>query len=69
MVGGKKATNDKIVYLLGVLNRLNAQVEQLDVDTTFVVLDEVVAEATRGVCVRQASLRELAQRISAKREI
>lgn len=48
VVGGKKATHDKIVYLLGVLDGLNAQVERLDVDTTFGVLDEVVAEATRG---------------------
>jgi hypothetical protein len=48
MVGGKKDTDDEIVYLLGVLDGLNAQVERLDVDTTFGVLDEVVAEATRG---------------------
>jgi hypothetical protein len=46
--GGGKATDDKIVYLLSVLDGLNAQVERLDIGTTFGVLDEVVAEATRG---------------------
>lgn len=46
--GGGKATDDKIVYMLSVLDGLNAQVERLDIGTTFEVLDEVVAEATRG---------------------
>ncbi|KAL3778292.1 hypothetical protein ACHAW5_002397 [Stephanodiscus triporus] len=48
-VAGGRAVDDKIVYMLSVLDGLNAQVNRLDVGETFGVLDEINARAARSL--------------------
>ena len=48
--GGSVAnTDDQIIYMLSVLDGLNAQVRRLDEEQTFGVLDEINAKAARAL--------------------
>ncbi len=47
--GGSGSTDDQIIYMLSVLDGLNAQVRRLDMEETFGVLDEINAKAARAL--------------------
>ena len=48
-VAGGRATDDRIIYMLSVLDGLNAQVNRLDMGETFGVLDEINSKAARAL--------------------
>lgn len=48
-LGGSASTDDQIIYMLGVLDGLNAQVRRLDMGETFGVLDELNAKAAMAL--------------------
>lgn len=47
--GGGASTDDQIIYMLSVLDGLNAQVRRLDMEETFGVLDELNGKAARAL--------------------